>query len=173
MRLSLFLSASAAFLLATATSNEGSLSEAIKGLAKGNGVQVLGYDGVLRSLNLERTKVIDYIQLDKDQVAEYVKTRLDESVREHFTGVDGTTVISKEQLLAVPDFIQPYVPKPQTSKPGKEVSPLLEKRACNDHACDGNEDCWELNCDDCVWRSQYCGGGSWGCINYYRCSEIY
>lgn len=48
---------------------------------------MLGNDGVLRSLNLERTKVIDYVQLDKDQVAEYVKTHLDENVRENYNEV--------------------------------------------------------------------------------------
>jgi hypothetical protein len=59
----------------------------MKSLTRGNGVEVLGYDGVLRSLNHERTKVIDYVQLDKDQVAEYVKTYLDENVQEHYDGV--------------------------------------------------------------------------------------
>jgi hypothetical protein len=70
--------------------------------------------------------------------------------------------------LTVPDFIEPY--DPTTSKPKEEVS-VLENKAvvCSDYACDQREDCYEYNCDECVWRTQYCTIGFGGCINYYRC----
>ena len=34
---------------------------------------MLGKDGVVRSLNKCRDTVVDYVQLSKDQVAEYIK----------------------------------------------------------------------------------------------------
>jgi hypothetical protein len=39
---------------------------------------VLGRDGVLRNLNKARDTIIDYVQLSKDQVAEYTKLYMPE-----------------------------------------------------------------------------------------------
>jgi hypothetical protein len=49
---------------------------------------------VLRCLNLERTKVIDYVEFDKDQVAKCVKTDLDENARGNCRHCGPQTLVS-------------------------------------------------------------------------------
>lgn len=49
-----------------------SLAKAFKTLKSSDGVTHLGDDGVLRSLNAARDTVIDYVQLSKRQIAEFL-----------------------------------------------------------------------------------------------------
>jgi hypothetical protein len=74
MKLSLFLSATATFLLASAAPDEQvqSLIEALKNFNHGNGLEYLAGDGVLRSFNAARDSVVDYVQLSESQIGEYL-----------------------------------------------------------------------------------------------------
>jgi hypothetical protein len=47
-------------------------AELNKSIKSGGGIKHLAKDGVLRSLNPARDTVVDYIQLDKRQIAEYL-----------------------------------------------------------------------------------------------------
>lgn len=49
-----------------------SLDEALKDFKTGNGIEDLGRDGVLRSLNPAHSAVIDYVQLSELQIAQYL-----------------------------------------------------------------------------------------------------
>jgi hypothetical protein len=51
----------------------------LKTLTKSDGITVLGRDRVLRNLNKARNTVVDYVQLSKDQVAEFTKLYMPES----------------------------------------------------------------------------------------------
>ncbi|KAI4646665.1 hypothetical protein J4E93_004887 [Alternaria ventricosa] len=73
MKLSLYLSASATLLLATAAPDEPSLAEAMRSLEPSDGITWLADDGVLRSFNAARDTVVDYAQLNERQIAEYIE----------------------------------------------------------------------------------------------------
>ncbi|KAI4678820.1 hypothetical protein J4E81_010548 [Alternaria sp. BMP 2799] len=83
MRFSIFVSASATFLLAAAApaANEDvSLDEALKNFDYG-AIMDLGRDGVLRSLNAAHDTVLDFVQLSGPQITEFfAKTGSDPSV---------------------------------------------------------------------------------------------
>ncbi|CAO2658183.1 Nn.00g059060.m01.CDS01 [Neocucurbitaria sp. VM-36] len=73
MKLSFFLSASATSLLVAAAATDGpSLAEALKNFKNGKGIDDLGRDGVLRSLNPAHDTVIDYVQLSEGQIAQFL-----------------------------------------------------------------------------------------------------
>ncbi|KAH9875222.1 hypothetical protein J1614_004713 [Plenodomus biglobosus] len=72
MKLSFFLSASATFLLAADTTGEPSLAEAFRSLKSGGGIVYPGDDGVLRSFNAALDTVVEYVQLNERQIAEYL-----------------------------------------------------------------------------------------------------
>lgn len=91
MKLSLYLSAGATFLLAAADPDEPvrtsksyshaieylrcnqSLAEAMRSLEPSDGITWLADDGVLRSFNAARDTVVDYAQLNERQIAEYIE----------------------------------------------------------------------------------------------------
>jgi hypothetical protein len=50
-----------------------SLTEAFKNLKSGMGIEDLGRDGVLRSLNPAYDTVIDYVQLSERQIVQYLE----------------------------------------------------------------------------------------------------
>lgn len=66
-----------------------------------NGVVHLGADGVLRSLNADRTAVLDYRRLSPEEVKEFAAP-FDKATRDTFVGVNGLDVTDVEQLWAVP-----------------------------------------------------------------------
>ncbi|CAD0097285.1 unnamed protein product [Aureobasidium mustum] len=66
-----------------------------------NGVSHLGADGVLRSLNADRTAVLDYRRLSPEEAQNFA-SGFDQATVDALAGVDGRDVIDVEQLWAVP-----------------------------------------------------------------------
>ncbi|CAD0097287.1 unnamed protein product [Aureobasidium mustum] len=66
-----------------------------------NGVLHLGADGVLRSLNADRTAVLDYRRLSPEEAQNFA-SGFDQATVDALAGVDGRDVIDVEQLWAVP-----------------------------------------------------------------------
>lgn len=117
--------------------------------ASGAGVVHLARDGVLRTLNAERSEVLDYIQLTPRQIADFTSGR-PLYIRDALAGIDGRDVTSVEELVAVPADVVPrdLAVRGQSLR---ERSLLLEKRAsCDDYACDEDDDCLEFNCEFCA-----------------------
>jgi hypothetical protein len=67
-----------------------------------NGVMHLGVDGVLRSLNADRTIVLDYRRLSPEEIKD-LASPFDRATQESLVGVDGRDVDDVEQLWAVPE----------------------------------------------------------------------
>lgn len=66
-----------------------------------NGVSHVGADGVLRSLNADRTAVLDYRRLSPEEVKKFAAP-FDQATRDALEGVDGRDVTDEAQLWAVP-----------------------------------------------------------------------
>jgi hypothetical protein len=62
----------------------------------------LGVDGVLRSLNADRTVVLDYRRLSPEEIKD-LASPFDQATQESLVGVDGRDVDDVEQLWAVPE----------------------------------------------------------------------
>jgi hypothetical protein len=62
----------------------------------------LGVDGVLRSLNADRTVVLDYRRLSPEEIKE-LASPFDQATQESLAGVDGRNVDDVEKLWAVPE----------------------------------------------------------------------
>ncbi|KAI5258031.1 hypothetical protein E4T42_00657 [Aureobasidium subglaciale] len=67
-----------------------------------NGTSNLGADGVLRSLNANRTLVLDYRRLTPEEVKEYA-TPFGQEALDALVGVDGRDVVDEAVLWAVPE----------------------------------------------------------------------
>ncbi|KAI5244724.1 hypothetical protein E4T43_03589 [Aureobasidium subglaciale] len=67
-----------------------------------NGTSNLGADGVLRSLNTDRTIVLDYRRLTSEEVKEYA-TPFGQEALDALVGVDGRDVVDEAVLWAVPE----------------------------------------------------------------------
>jgi hypothetical protein len=65
------------------------------------GVVHLGRDGVLRSLNANRTVVLDYRRLSPEELTEFAAPS-DQATRDALVGVDGRDVLDEKVLWAVP-----------------------------------------------------------------------
>lgn len=65
------------------------------------GVSHLGRDGVLRSLNADRTVVLDVRRLSPEEIKEFAAP-FDQATRDALIGVDGRDVTDEAQLWAVP-----------------------------------------------------------------------
>ena len=65
------------------------------------GVSHLGHDGVLRSLDADRTAVLDVRRLSPDEIKEFA-TPFDQATKDALVGVDGRDVTDEAQLWAVP-----------------------------------------------------------------------
>ncbi|CAD0096984.1 unnamed protein product [Aureobasidium mustum] len=66
-----------------------------------NGVDNIGRDGVLRSLNADRTVVLDVRRLSPEEIKEIIAPA-DQATRDALVGVDGRDVTDEAQLWAVP-----------------------------------------------------------------------
>ncbi|KAH0355956.1 hypothetical protein KCU83_g1448, partial [Aureobasidium melanogenum] len=66
-----------------------------------NGVFNIGRDGVLRSLNADRTDVLDYRRLSPQEIKEFIALA-DQATKNALVGVDGRDVADEAQLWAVP-----------------------------------------------------------------------
>lgn len=67
-----------------------------------NGVSHLGRDGVLRSLNADRTVVLDVRRLSPEEIKD-IAGPADQATRDALEGVDGRDVVDEEVLWAVPE----------------------------------------------------------------------
>ncbi|THZ46690.1 hypothetical protein D6C90_04200 [Aureobasidium pullulans] len=67
-----------------------------------NGVSHLGRDGVLRSLNADRTVVLDVRRLSPEEIKNFAGPA-DQATRDALEGVDGRDVVDEEVLWAVPE----------------------------------------------------------------------
>ncbi|THW60736.1 hypothetical protein D6D19_10064 [Aureobasidium pullulans] len=67
-----------------------------------NGVSHLGRDGVLRSLNADRTAVLDVRRLSPEEIKDFAGPA-DQATRDGLEGVDGRDVVDEEVLWAVPE----------------------------------------------------------------------
>ncbi|THV87178.1 hypothetical protein D6D26_10069 [Aureobasidium pullulans] len=67
-----------------------------------NGVSHLGRDGVLRSLNADRTVVLDVRRLSPEEIKDFAGPA-DQATRDTLEGVDGRDVVNEEVLWAVPE----------------------------------------------------------------------
>ena len=68
-----------------------------------NGVTHLGADGVARSLNADRTVVLDYRRLSPEEIKD-LASGADQATQDRLAGIDGRDVTNVEQLLAVPEM---------------------------------------------------------------------
>ncbi|KAI5208251.1 hypothetical protein E4T39_01459 [Aureobasidium subglaciale] len=66
-----------------------------------DGTSNLGADGVLRSLNADRSAVLDYRRLTPEEVKEYA-TPFGQAALDALVGVDGRDVVDEAVLWAVP-----------------------------------------------------------------------
>ncbi|THY16017.1 hypothetical protein D6D00_09080 [Aureobasidium pullulans] len=67
-----------------------------------NGVSHLGRDGVLRSLNADRTAVLDVRRLSPEEIKDFAGPA-DQATRDALEGVDGRDVVDEGLLWAVPE----------------------------------------------------------------------
>lgn len=67
-----------------------------------NGVSHLGRDGVLRSLNADRTVVLDVRRLSPQEIKD-IAGPADQATRDALEGVDGRDVVDERVLWAVPE----------------------------------------------------------------------
>ncbi|KAH6860853.1 hypothetical protein BKA58DRAFT_472656 [Alternaria rosae] len=178
MKLSTALSATATFLLMgrirslPAEYDDGmSLRDALMMLKSDDGVRVLGYDGVLRRLNVARTGVVDYIQLSARHVEELVAWKYPNQ-RDTWAGVDGHAVTDEAQLLTVPDSIAPLDPSTMVSKPKNKTMLKPQYTDCRDSECVRVEVCraFDPPCAECE-PFQECVGEPTGCLVRYFCED--
>jgi len=136
-----------------------------------DGVRVLGYDGVLRRLNVGRTEVVDYIQLSAHHVEEFVAWKYPDQ-RDTWAGVDGRAVTDEIQLLTVPDFVVPLDLSTMVSKPQDKTGLRPQATDCRGVTCTDPEYCraFEPPCAECE-PYQECVGGPTGCLVRYRCED--
>lgn len=66
-----------------------------------DGVDNIGRDGVLRSLNADRTVVLDVRRLSPEEIKEIIAPA-DQATKDALIGVDGRDVTDEAQLWAVP-----------------------------------------------------------------------
>ncbi|MCJ1479710.1 hypothetical protein MMC13_008396, partial [Lambiella insularis] len=73
-----------------------------------DGLFQLATDGVLRSFDGDR-KVVDFRQLNPEQIASYLKTTPDQSAINwsEWKGVDGRTVTGERELWDLPESLKP------------------------------------------------------------------
>jgi hypothetical protein len=118
-----------------------------------NGVMHLGVDGVLRSLNADRTIVLDYRRLSPEEIKD-LASPFDRATQESLVGVDGRDVDDVEQLWAVPN-VDTVMTDTSDNTPVKRAASLFKRARCADYSCNISSQCpkggsGDPNCPDCI-----------------------